>query len=49
MSKNNNTQKIVGLGLFTAIVIVLQLMGSFIKSTLLHTATEVFHHVDTFF
>ena len=31
MSKNNNTQKIVGLGLFTAIVIVLQLMGSFIK------------------
>ena len=27
MSKNNNTQKIVGLGLFTAIVIVLQLMG----------------------
>ncbi len=31
MSKNNNTQKIVGLGLFTAIVIVLQLMGSFIR------------------
>ena len=31
MSKNNNTQKIVGLGLFTAIVIVLQLLGSFIK------------------
>ena len=31
MSNNNNTQKIVGLGLFTAIVIVLQLMGSFIR------------------
>ena len=31
MTKNNNTQKIVGLGLFTAIVIVLQLMGSFIR------------------
>ena len=31
MSQNNNTQKIVGLGLFTAIVIVLQLLGSFIK------------------
>ena len=31
MSKNNNTQKIVGLGLFTAIVIVLQRLGSFIK------------------
>ena len=31
MSKNNNTQKIVGLGLFTAIVIGLQLMGSFIR------------------
>ena len=31
MSKNNNTQKIVGLGLFTAIVIVLQLLGSVIK------------------
>ena len=31
MSKNNNTQKIVGLGLFTAIVIVLQLMGRFIR------------------
>ena len=29
--RNNNTQKIVGLGLFTAIVIVLQLMGSFIR------------------
>ena len=29
--KNTNTQKIVGLGLFTAIVVVLQLMGSFIK------------------
>lgn len=28
---NTNTQKIVGLGLFTAIVIVLQLLGSFIK------------------
>ena len=31
MRKNNNTQKIVGLGLFTASVIVLQLMGSFIR------------------
>ena len=29
--KNTNTQKIVGLGLFTAIVVVLQLLGSFIK------------------
>lgn len=29
--KDTNTQKIVGLGLFTAIVIVLQLLGSFIK------------------
>lgn len=29
--KNTKTQKIIGLGLFTAIVIVLQLLGSFIK------------------
>ena len=29
--KNTKTQKIVGLGLFTAIVVVLQLLGSFIK------------------
>ena len=29
--KNTNTQKIVGLGLFTSIVVVLQLLGSFIK------------------
>lgn len=29
--KNSKTQKIVGLGLFTAIVVVLQLLGSFIK------------------
>ena len=31
LMKNNNTQKIVGLGLFTAIVVVLQLLGSFIR------------------
>ena len=29
--KSTKTQKIIGLGLFTAIVIVLQLLGSFIK------------------
>ena len=28
---NNNTQNIVGLGLFTAIIVVLQLLGSFVK------------------
>lgn len=28
---NKNTKKVVGLGLFTAIVVVLQLLGSFIK------------------
>ena len=29
--KSTKTQKIIGLGLFTTIVIVLQLLGSFIK------------------
>ncbi|MCD7873086.1 MAG: energy-coupled thiamine transporter ThiT, partial [Clostridiales bacterium] len=28
---NKNTKKLVGIGLFTAIVVVLQLLGSFIK------------------
>ena len=31
MNMNKNTKKIVGIGLFTAIVVVLQLLGSFIK------------------
>ena len=31
MKKNTKTSKVVGLGLFTAIVVVLQLLGSFIK------------------
>lgn len=30
-NKNNKTAKIVGLGLFTAIVVVLQLLGSFVR------------------
>ncbi len=30
-NRTNNTQNIVGLGLFTAIIVVLQLLGSFVK------------------